>query len=232
VKGFYSDNKEVSPEEGSGDALAGATAIVLAGGQGVRFGRNKVWEVVGGKRLIERVIERLAPLSSEILVVTSERQVASFQDNSLEARVVVDLLPGRGPLGGIYTGLAFSKSLYNLVVASDMPFLNRELLAHMLAEAEGYDMLAPRSDDFVEPLHAVYARGCKAIMEPLIEENRFTIRNLMRAVRVRYLESVELDRFDPQRLSFFNIDTPQDMERARRLLEENPALQYSGSVPD
>ncbi len=207
------------------------TSIVLAGGQGVRFGGNKVWEVVGGKRLIERVIERLAPLGSEILVVTSERQAETFQGHGLEARVVIDLLPGRGPLGGIYTGLATSKSLYSIVVASDMPFLNTELLDYMLVEAEGYDMAVPRSDDFVEPLHAVYARECMAVMESLIREDRFTIRHLMRAVRVRYLEAMEMDRFDPQRLSFFNIDTPQDMEKAKRLLEENPALHYSRAIP-
>ncbi|MDP2744581.1 MAG: molybdenum cofactor guanylyltransferase [Dehalococcoidia bacterium] len=207
---------------------SGVTSIILAGGLGVRFGRNKVWEVFGGKRLVERVIECLAPLSSRIMVVTSERQAASFQGSGLESNLVIDLLPGRGPLGGIYTGLSASESPLNIVVASDMPFLNRDLLAYMLSEAQGYDMVVPRSDDFVEPLHAIYSKGCAPVMESLVDENRFTIRQLMRTVKVRDIGAAELDRFDPQRLSFFNIDTQQDMERATRLLEENPALQCSG----
>lgn len=207
---------------------SGVTSIVLAGGRGVRFGRNKVWEVFGGKRLVEGVVECLAPLSSAVLVVTSERQAASFEGSGLESTLVIDLLPGRGPLGGIYTGLKASRSALNIVVASDMPFLNRDLLAYMLGQAQGFDMVVPRSNDFVEPLHAVYSRACAEAMEPLLREDRFTIRHLMRAVKVRYLDPAELDRFDPRRLSFFNIDTQEDMERATRLLEEDPALQCSG----
>ena len=98
------------------------SAIVLAGGKNLRLGRNKALEIINGKRLIERVVERLAPLAEEVLVITAMKpeELAFLKD----VRIMPDIEAGRGPLGGIYTGLAASRMPYSLIVACDMPFLN------------------------------------------------------------------------------------------------------------
>jgi molybdopterin-guanine dinucleotide biosynthesis protein A len=90
----------------------------------------------------------------------------------------------------------------------------------MLGLREGFDLVVPRLDGLVEPLHAVYARSCLAPMERLLEQGKKRINALFGLVRVRYVEADEIDRFDPRRLSFFNVNTRADLERAQQLAKE------------
>ena len=106
------------------------TTIILAGGKNLRLGRNKPLETIGGKSLLEWVIERVRPLSTQTLIVTSKGQPELPAIREVE--VLEDIYPGKGPLVGIYTGLSASKSSPSIVVACDMPFLNIELLRHMI----------------------------------------------------------------------------------------------------
>ena len=193
------------------------TSIVLAGGRGSRLGKEKHAESVAGKSLIERVIDSLDPLSTEVLVVISQRQPGSSFASYPRVRTVVDVYAAGGPLGGIYTGLVQSSSFSNLAVACDMPFLNRGLLRHMIGLSPGFDIVMPRIGDYREPLHAVYTRDCLPAMEKLIEEGNLKVSDLVDRVRVRYVEKEEIELFDPEHLSFFNVNTARDLERAREL---------------
>ncbi|MFH1002789.1 MAG: molybdenum cofactor guanylyltransferase [Chloroflexota bacterium] len=188
--------------------------IVLAGGQGLRLGRNKVLETVGNRRLLQRVVAGLSFLESDIIVVTATAQSYSQLIDYPRLKSVTDIYPGRGPLGGIYTGLVASDSRYNLVVAGDMPFLNQALLRHMIRAAEGFDLVTIRLGKLVEPLHAVYARDCLPAIEGMLEAGELSVNKLFDRVRVRYVETEEIDRFDPEHLSFFNINTAADLTRA------------------
>jgi molybdopterin-guanine dinucleotide biosynthesis protein A len=194
------------------------TCIVLAGGKGLRLGRDKVQETVGNSNLLQRALSQLAPFNCDIIIVTAGAkplpQVTGYQG----FRIVTDIYPGKGALGGIYTGLAESSSAYNLVVACDMPFLNQALLRYMTGLAAGYDLVVPRLGELVEPLHAVYSRSCLAPIERLLKQDSLGVRALFDLVRVRYVESDEIDRFDPQHLSFFNVNTEADLEEARRMV--------------
>lgn len=195
-----------------------ATSIVLAGGKNLRLGRRKALETVCGKTLIERVVERLRPLTDRILVVTSQEQ-PPLTITGVE--VLVDVYPGRGPLGGIYTGLLASRSLYSVVAACDMPFLNTELLRYMIELSPDFDVVIPRlGEEMVEPLHAIYSRNCLDNMKTQLERNQLRINSLLNAVRVRYVERAECQRFDPQLLSFFNINYQSDLDRANMLATE------------
>ena len=196
------------------------SCIVLAGGRGLRLGRNKASEAVNNISLLQRVISQLSLFNSDIIIVTAAEQ--SFPQLTVypKLRVVADVHPGKGPLVGIYTGLAESHSLYNLVVACDMPFLNQALLQYMIQIADGYDAVVPRLGDLVEPLHAVYSRDCLAAAESLIKEGGMSVYQLFGLLKVRYLETEEIDRFDPKHLSFFNINTESDLETARKLSHE------------
>jgi len=136
------------------------TSIVLAGGRSSRLGKEKHTVMVAGKSLIERTIGHLSLLSSEILIVISKRQSRSSSSSYAEAKTVVDLCASEGSLGGIYTGLVYSTSFHNLAVACAMPFLNLDLLRHMIDLSPDFDVVMPRIGELKEPLHAVYSKDC------------------------------------------------------------------------
>ena len=192
-------------------------SIVLAGGRGLRFRRDKTLETVGNIGIIQRVVFSLSFFVSNIVIVTAAKQILPRFIDYSRLRIVNDTYPGKGPLGGIYTGLTSSDSFYNLVVACDMPFLNRNLLEYMAQVANGFDLVVPRLGDMIEPLHAVYSRDCLAPIESLLEQGNLSVRELFRLVRVRYVEAAEIDRFDPKHLSFFNINTEADLKAAREI---------------
>lgn len=188
----------------------------------MRLGHDKVLETVGNISLLQRVISCVSSIVKEIIIVAAEEQTASEIADHSKLRIVTDIHPGKGPLGGIFTGLANSSSLYNLVVASDMPFLNQALLHYMTQLSAGFDLVVPRAGKLVEPLHAVYSKSCLPHIERMVKQNKLSIYQLFHLVRVRYVEAEEIERFDPEHLSFFNINTDADLERARELARGNP----------
>jgi len=196
------------------------SCIVLAGGKGLRLGRNKALETIDSRQLLRWVLSRLSFLNSDFIIVTAATQPSPELIDYPGLRVVTDIYPDKGPLGGICTGLATSDSMYNLVVACDMPFLNQALLRYMVGLAADFDLVVPRWDGLVEPLHAVYSRDCLAPIEGMIEQGILSVTRLFDRVRVRYVEAEEIDRFDPERLSFFNVNTRADLKRAEQLVWE------------
>jgi len=198
------------------------TSIVLAGGKGVRLGRDKLSEPVGGHPLLQRVIDVLALVSDQILVVIAQRQHdPALLATAKEARIIADFYPGKGALGGIYTGLAASVSSHSLVVAGDMPFLSSPLLRYLMEISPNFDVVMPRVKGEIEPLHAIYSRNCLEPIRQQIEQGDLRIRGFFQQVKVRYVEEEEIDRFDPRHLSFFNINTPADLRKAKVLLGES-----------
>jgi len=205
------------------DTLA-ISCIVLAGGKGSRLERDKIAEVIGNRSLLEWVLSRLSPFNNEIIIVTSKGQSLSQLTGFPGLRIASDIYPDKGPLGGIYTGLAISSSLYNFVVACDMPFLNQALLRYMIQLSANFDLVVPRLGNLVEPLHAVYSKNCLAPIESLLKQDNLSVNQLFPLVRVRYVEAGEVNRFDPEHLSFFNINSKADLEVARKLAEEESVI--------
>ena len=193
------------------------SSIVLAGGRSLRLGHDKVFKPIGNRNLLDFVIDRVAPLSRETILVAASKN-ALFQSGKYPGlKLVTDVYPDKGPLGGIYTGLLNSRSLLNLIVASDMPFLNPALLRYMMQVSTDFDLVVPRIGELVEPLHAVYTRGCLEPAEHLLRQNVLSVRRLFSMVRTKYVEADEIDRFDPDHLSFFNINTRADLSRAEEI---------------
>ena len=193
------------------------SCIVLAGGKGLRLGHEKALETVGNRSLLECVVYNLGLLDSDIIIVTAREQSFPQFTGYPKLRIVTDTYPGTGPLGGIYTGLAVSDSSRNLVVACDMPLLNQALLRYMIQVSADFDLVVPRLDGMVEPLHAVYSRDCLAPVGELLKQGNLMVSKLFPLVRVRYVEAEEINRFDPRHLSFFNINTQADLAMAREL---------------
>ena len=195
--------------------MDGMTAVVLAGGRSVRLGRDKALVELAGRPLIQHVIGRVSALGNEIIVVTS-------QANSLPplgVRKVADIYPGKGPLGGIYSGLKAAHTHHCLVLACDMPLLNLDLLRHLMDLASDFDIVVPRVGSNLEPLHAVYAKSCLQSIDDALQHDRLQVQSFFDQVKVRYVEDAELKQFDPEHLSFFNINSQSDLERAQALLE-------------
>ncbi len=186
------------------------TGIVLAGGASKRMGTDKAFLKVAGIPLIERVLQSLKPLCGTLVIVANEpHRYAGFS-----AEVVTDVFEQRGPLTGIYSGLLRSSDDCNIVVACDMPCLNRELLAFMAGQSDGHDAVIASFNGFLEPLHAVYRRTALPVIETQIKTKGQRIREIYDRLRVRYITEQEIDRFDPLRRSFTNLNTMKEYEEA------------------
>lgn len=197
------------------------SCIILAGGKSVRLGYDKISQRVGNLSLLEAVVSRIEPLVSEIILVVAQDRSLPQLENRQKIIKISDIYPGNGSLGGIHAGLTASSSFHNLVIAADMPFLNQALLRYIFEVSEGFDLVLPRIKTFYEPLHAVYSKKCIEPAESIIKQGKKVIIELFNYVRVRYVEAEEIDKFDPKHMSFFNINTKEDLERARKIAEKD-----------
>ena len=155
-----------------------------------------------------------------MIIVTSQEQSDQFDSVYLKGKVVVDLYPGKAALGGIYTGLMCADTPSSVVVGCDMPFLNGDLLQHLIDSSTGYDTVVPRMGKMLEPLHAVYSKRCLDSIEQLLSKGVVAIWHLFDLVKTRYVDEDEINRFDPKHSSFFNINTQGDLEKARSLVRQ------------
>ena len=223
------------------------SGVILAGGASRRMGRDKAWIEFEGQSLVERVIARLRLVCQDIVLVTSNREPYQL----LDARIVGDAFPGKGSLGGIYSGLSVTRFDRVIVVACDMPFLNTELLTFMLSLSADHDVVIPSAagvrgsvsappdkpnlgrgnrptakDNDLHPLHAVYSKRCLGPIEARLASDDLRLISFHSEVRVRVVSSVEIDRFDPEHLSLFNVNTPEDLALAENFAAQERAARY------
>jgi molybdopterin-guanine dinucleotide biosynthesis protein A len=194
------------------------SGIILAGGASARLGQDKALVKVAGQPLVERVVDALRALTDEIVLVTPAPERLAW----LGLPAVDDVYPGVGTLGGLHAGLSAIHGAFGLVVGCDMPFLSRGLLVYMVqvARAGDHEVIMPRIGRFYEPLHAIYARSVAPILEARILAGQRRIRQACEGLRTRYIREDEIAAFDPDHLSFFNVNTPADLDRALALLQD------------
>jgi len=191
-------------------------AIILAGGKNKRMAKDKAFLELGGKAIIEIIIEKFKLLFKEIIIVTN----LSEGYKHLGVKIIKDTIPYCGPLGGLYSGLKKSKSSYNFVTGCDTPFLKISLIKHLVDNCRGSEVTIPKFDGFLEPLCAVYSKNCLEAMKEELGKHNFAIRSIFTKVRMRYIPKKKLLEFDPDLISFFNINTPKDIEKARGLFHK------------
>jgi molybdopterin-guanine dinucleotide biosynthesis protein A len=189
-----------------------ATGIILSGGKSTRMGQNKAFIEIGGIPIIHRIHALFRELFEEIIIVTNEKDL--FRD--LDARIVGDLLPGAGALGGLYTGLFYSSFRYSFCVACDMPFLKRPLIEYLHTRTLGYDVVVPKTRDGLEPLHAYYSRNCMEPARETLANGSYRIFDFYPLVRVNMVGEGEIRVLDPEGESFLNINTPEELLSLRR----------------
>ena len=188
-----------------------SAAAIIAGGRGRRLGgRDKSDLIVGGRRIIERQLTVLGQVAPHVLVVADDHH--RFRTSGL--RVCADRLPGAGPLGGLHAALTRSPSRRTLVVAGDLPFLSAAFLRHLAARAPHADAVVPRNSAGLQPLCAVYDRGCAEVIRGRIERGQRRLVDLAASLRVTELRPDEVAAFDPDGMLLFNVNTPADHARA------------------
>jgi molybdopterin-guanine dinucleotide biosynthesis protein A len=177
---------------------------------------DKAFLPLDGQPMVARAVGKLSTLSDDLVVVTNAPE--RYQRLGLPVRLVPDLQPGAGSLMGVYSGLRVVRHSHALLVACDMPFLNLALLEYMLSLISDHDVIIPRVGELLEPLHAIYSRACLPHMARLLDTGQRKISACLSEVRVRYVEEDEIRGFDPQHLSFMNVNTPADWKLVQELL--------------
>lgn len=180
-----------------------AAGIILAGGKSSRFKGNKAFAEISSQRLIERVVHVLKSVLPKVIIVTNTPE--DYQISNAET--VLDILPGRGPLGGIHAGLIASPYELNFVTACDMPFINKELVKYLVDQAAADDdAVVPVIGGYPEPLAAVYRRTCIKYIENVILADIYQVKSFYKFINVKYIPEEELLGFGGEKL-FFNINT-------------------------
>lgn len=191
--------------------MSDVAAIILAGGRSARMGEDKAFLRLGRSTLIEVLSSKLEADFSEIIIAAD--LVKKY--NNFKTRVVADIIPARGPLGGIYTGLVNSGSRFGFVFACDMPFVNLDFVRYMKGQIDGADIVVPKRNQRYEPLHAIYSKRCIQPIKDQIERDDLKISNLFSRLEVRVIGQEVIDRFDPKHVIFTNINTEEDYERVK-----------------
>ncbi|HEY3068634.1 MAG TPA: molybdenum cofactor guanylyltransferase [Methylomirabilota bacterium] len=193
------------------------TGVIQAGGKSTRMGGEpKALMTVGGKRIIERVIEAVVPAVDDVLLVTNSPDLYAF----LGLPMVPDVYPDSGSLGGIYSGLKAAPAESAFTVACDMPFLHPDVVHLLVARAGEGDVVVPRAGDQLQTLHAVYAKGCLPHIEARLLAGLFKIVGFFDEVRVVEVDEAQVARHRDPALVFMNVNTPAELARARQLAAE------------
>ena len=195
------------------------TAAILAGGRARRFGgRPKALLPFGDRRIIDRQIAVLDAVADRVAVVTTDRE----RYGALGIPIWEDLVPGAGPLGGIYTALVRAAAR-TLVVAGDMPFITPAFMRHLEQAGRDADVAVARTADGRHPLCAAYGEACADVIRQSLERGALKVGDLLAKVRVREIGPDELRPFDPDGTLFFNINTPEDYVRGLQLAARRPS---------
>lgn len=203
------------------------SGVIVAGGQSRRMGYDKRRLQLWGERgptLLEHTIAILARLCNDVIVVLNDPEAWP----TLPARIVGDVYPEGGALGGIYSGVQAAQHGHALVVAADMPLLNIDLLIWMIEQPRDYDVLVPRLADAsqarnrlgVESMHAIYSRACLAPMERQLDAGNPQVIGFFPAVRVQFVEPATIAHFDPQGWAFRNVNTPDELDAVRKIIAQ------------
>jgi molybdopterin-guanine dinucleotide biosynthesis protein A len=201
------------------------SVAIQAGGRSTRMGRDKALVPLGGRPLIEHVLERVRGLGDEVLITTNNPQSLSY----LGLPLVGDDHPGAGALYGLLTALTHARGERVLVVGCDMPFLQRALLDHLVRLSQAYQAVVPFVQGNYEPLLAVYAKSALPAIRGALDAGQRRVISFFPHIHLRTVTEEELDALDPEGLSFFNVNTPGDLKQAEILLRaQRPSGGASG----
>ena len=205
------------------------SGVILAGGLATRYGgENKAFLKVGGVQILDRLFDLFSELFDEIILVTNRPR--DFLE--WDALIVTDVFPVRSSLTGIHAGLFYARHPFAFFSACDTPFLKREIIETVLSEIEpGADLVLPRTSAGFEPLCAAYSRRCLKPAEDHLRANKFKIHLALKGCRIKTIPEDRLREKDPDLVSFFNVNTPQDLARAEQMLSAGKTTEAAWTSP-
>ncbi len=188
------------------------SAVILAGGEGMRFGgKPKTEIIIGGRKIISRMLDVIRQILDEIIIVTNSPDIYSGIEN---CRIIGDIYSKSGPLGGIHTAMKASEKEAIFVFAGDMPYLDKELIINQIKKyaGSGYSAVVPVLNNLEEPLHAIYKTSLLNELEKLLNgPGKPAVKDFLKNIKPGYLELAST----PEILkAFTNINSHSDLERA------------------
>jgi molybdopterin-guanine dinucleotide biosynthesis protein A len=194
------------------------TAIILAGGRASRLGGvDKAALEIGGETVLDRVLKALGNMAGPVLAIVNDDRL----DADTRLTVIHDPEPHAGVLPALLAALDAATTPLAVLVACDMPFLDAGLLAHLVDRAAQCDAVIPLVDGRPEPMHAVYrVEPCRAAIRDALARDQRRMISFLDQVRTCRVEEGDLRQFDPELRSFFNVNTPEDLDAARRRVDD------------
>ena len=171
------------------------------------MGKNKAFIQVEGVPIIKRIHSLFKELFQEVIIVTNEKDL--FSD--FDSKIYSDLIPDKGALGGLYTGISFSSFSHSFCVGCDMPFIKKSLVQYLIEDMDDADVIVPRTKDGLQPLHAIYSKNCVDPIRKSIDEGKSKIIDIYDQVNVKIVDEKDFLCFDPGRESFINVNTPEEL---------------------
>ncbi len=186
------------------------TALILAGGDSRRMGRDKATLILDGKTLLESVTATMQQVFPQVIV--SGRKLRA----GVDVPQVLDEQQASGPLAGLIAGLALVETPWVFAVACDMPFVTPAVVLQLASYRRGHQAVVPVAGGYPQPLAAFYAASTLEVMRANLAAGDKSLRGVLQKLEVRYVSEAELRDADPQLRSFLDLDTPQDFQKAKK----------------
>lgn len=192
--------------------------VLQAGGQSTRMGMDKGLVTFRGLTLTEFILKQVEGLGSEYLIISNQ----PVNYSRFKLPVFSDVIPGMGALGGLYSAIYHASCDLCLILACDMPFVSRRLLEYLHKKTNGYEVAIPRPDktEYAEPFRAYYRKACLAPIRSALERGKRRVISFFPDVRVNFIDWPEISPFDPEGLTFFNVNAPDDLIEAERIAQK------------
>ena len=191
------------------------TGVILAGGKNSRLpGEKKTFRKIGETTILENIFKVFSNLFKEIIIVVNDPKDFAGWDMT----IVTDIIPSGCALAGLHAGLFYASYPYVYATACDTPFVRPSVIEHIVGKIErGYDVIVPRTDDGLETLSAAYSKDCIPFIEESLGKDIYMIKKFFRPGKVKEIPIHELRPLDPELQFIFNVNTPEDLEKARTM---------------
>ena len=192
------------------------SGVLLAGGKSRRMGTDKRNLLLEGESLFDRALNGLIGMFPEVLVVLGQD---NFKVTNQNVRVVHDLIPMRAAAGGLYTGLFYATNPRIFVVACDMPFLNPVAIKYLASISKNFDITLVELGHGLQTMHGIYSKACLPVLEKMVKGENLRLQELVNesSLVLKKVQESEILLYDPNLLSFLNINAPADLEFARKV---------------
>jgi len=189
------------------------SGVILAGGRSSRMKFNKAFAEIGGRPVINIIIDKFSRLFDETIIISNEPQL--YEQLGLD--IYPDVYPRMGPVSGIHSGLYHAHYDAAFVSGCDVPFINMELVEYMINNLGDYDSVVPEIDSYLQPLSAVYSRKCLPVLTACLQNNKVKLIRIFEELNAKVLPRYELEKFGIVEEIFLNVNDIEALNIATKI---------------